>query len=77
VAGSSWRKLYTFGRLSILSPTQYGFRKEKGTRDCLADTSTSFEMKKQTVSAFLDKSRAYDNVLIDVLCPIYVEPAVV
>jgi hypothetical protein len=34
----------------ILSPTQYGFRKGKGTRDCLAmlttDISTSFEMKK-------------------------------
>jgi glycyl-tRNA synthetase alpha subunit len=37
---------------SILSPTQYGFRKGKGTQDCLAmlttDISKSFEMKKQT-----------------------------
>jgi hypothetical protein len=42
----------------ILSPTQYGFRKEKGTRDCLAmlttDILTSFEMKKQTVVALLE-----------------------
>jgi hypothetical protein len=40
----------------IMSPTQYGFRKGKGTRDCLAmmttDISTSFEMKKQTVVDF-------------------------
>jgi hypothetical protein len=45
----------------ILSPTQYGFRKRKGTRDCLAmlttDISTSFEMKKQIMAAaFLDIS---------------------
>jgi hypothetical protein len=42
----------------ILSTTQYGFRKERGKRDCLAllttDISTSFELKKQTVAAFLD-----------------------
>jgi hypothetical protein len=46
----------------------------------------TFDMKKQTVAAFLDISGAYNNVLIDVLCcvmlasgncPIYVEPAVV
>jgi hypothetical protein len=47
--------MYTFG---LLSPTQYGFRKGKGTRDCLVmsttDITTSFEMKKQTVAAFLD-----------------------
>jgi hypothetical protein len=30
------------------------------------DISTSFEMKKQTVVAFLDVSGAYDDVLIDV-----------
>jgi hypothetical protein len=57
----------------ILSPnTQYGFRKRKGTRDCLAmlttDISTSFEMNKQTEAAFLDISGACDNVLINVLC---------
>jgi hypothetical protein len=32
------------------------------------DISTSFEMKKQTVGAFLDISLAYDNVFVDVLC---------
>jgi hypothetical protein len=54
------------------------------------DISTSFEMKKQTVAAFLDITGAYDNVLIRCIvrcyaqkgaasgnCPIYVEPAVV
>jgi hypothetical protein len=79
----------------ILSPIQYGFRKRKGTRDCLAmlttDMSPSFEIKKQTVAAFLDISGAYDNNPLDVLCftsiprkkaasgncLIYVEPAVV
>jgi hypothetical protein len=51
----------------ILSVTQYGFRKEKGTRDCLAmlttDNSTS-DIIKQSVVAFLDISGAYDSVLI-------------
>jgi hypothetical protein len=60
-----------------LSPFQYGFRKGKGTRDCLAmlttDISTSFEMKKQTVVAFLDINEAYDNVPIDVLCVVMLE----
>jgi hypothetical protein len=50
----------------------YGFRKERGTRDCLAflttDISTSLEMKEQTVAAFLGVNGAYDNVFIDVLC---------
>jgi hypothetical protein len=64
----------------ILGPTQYGCRK--------TGISTSFEMKKQTVAAFLDISGAYNNVLIYVYCdarkedgsgncPIYVGPAVV
>jgi hypothetical protein len=61
----------------ILSPTQYGFRKGKGTRDCLVmlmtDITTSFEMKKQTVAAFLEISWAYDNVLIDVLYGVMLE----
>jgi hypothetical protein len=61
----------------ILAPTQYGFRKGRGTRDCLAllttDISTSFEMKRQTVVALLNISGAYDNVLIDVLCGVMLE----
>jgi hypothetical protein len=43
-----------------LSLTQYGFKKGRGTRNCLAllttDISTSFEMNRQTVAAFLDIS---------------------
>jgi hypothetical protein len=46
-------------------------------KDCLtmltADILTSFEMKKQTVAAFLDISGAYDNLLIDVLCRVMLE----
>jgi hypothetical protein len=61
----------------VLSPTQYGFRKGKGTRDCLAilttDFNNQFEMKEQTVAAFLDISGAYDNVIIDILCEVMVE----
>jgi hypothetical protein len=61
----------------MLSPTQYGIRKGTGTRDCLVmlttDISTSFEMKRQTMAAFLDISGAYDNVLIDVLCGVMLE----
>jgi hypothetical protein len=56
---------------------QYGFRKGKSTRDCLAilttDINNSFEMKEQTVAAFLDISGAYDNVIIDILCEVMVE----
>jgi hypothetical protein len=46
-------------------------------RDCLAilstDNNNSFEMKGQTVAAFLDISGAYDNVIIDILCRVLVE----
>jgi hypothetical protein len=56
----------------MLSATQYGFRKGRGTRDCLAllttDISTSLEMKEQTVAAFLDVSGAYDNVCLSMFC---------
>jgi hypothetical protein len=63
-----WAETY-----EILSPTQYGFRKGRGTRDCVALLSTaiqtSFEYKQQTLVGFLDISGAYyDNVLIDILC---------
>jgi hypothetical protein len=48
------------GTLSLSQLSQYGFKKGRGTRDCLAllttDFSTSFEMKRQTVAAFLDIS---------------------
>jgi hypothetical protein len=56
---------------NVLSSTQYVVRKGKGTRDCLINNS--FEMKEQTVVAFLDISEAYDNVIIDILCEFMVE----
>jgi hypothetical protein len=61
----------------ILSSTQYGFGKGRGTRDfsALLTTviSTSLDMKEQTVAAFLDVSGAYDNVFIDVLCSVMLD----
>jgi hypothetical protein len=61
----------------VLSPTQYRFWKGAGARDCLAirttDINNSFEMKEQTVGAFLDISGAYDNVIIDIVCEVIVE----
>jgi hypothetical protein len=61
-------------KYDILSPTQYGFRNGRGTRDCmvllLTVIQTFFEYKQQTLVEFLDisVSAAYDNVLIDILC---------
>jgi ribonuclease HI len=59
-------------KFEVISASQYGFRKGKGTRDCLSLLSTdiriSFEEKKNTLASFLDVSGAYDNVLLNVLC---------
>jgi hypothetical protein len=59
-------------KTGILSWTQFGFRKGKGTTDCLAvlttEIKTAFHLKNQVVAAFLDITEAYDNVLIDILC---------
>jgi hypothetical protein len=48
--------------------------------NCLAllttDVQISFERKQQTVTAFIDTSGAYDNVLIDILCDILREKEV-
>jgi hypothetical protein len=63
---------YWAEKFETLSPSRFGFRKGRGTRDCLSllssDTRISFEQKKKTLAAFLDTSGAYDNLLIDVLC---------
>jgi hypothetical protein len=63
---------YWAEKFEILSPSQFGFRKGRETRDCLSLLSSviriSFEQKKKTLTAFLDIFGAYDNVLIDVLC---------
>jgi hypothetical protein len=62
---------YWAEKYDVLSSSQYGFRKGRGTRECLAllstDVQTSFERKQQTVAAFIDISGAYDNTLIDIL----------
>jgi hypothetical protein len=56
----------------ILSGTQFGIRKGKGTTDFLAvlttEVKTPFQQKNQVLAAFLDITGAYDNVLIDILC---------
>jgi hypothetical protein len=61
-------------KYDVLSSSQYGFRKGRGTKDCLAllttDVHTSFERKHQTVAEFIDISGAIDIVLIDILCDI-------
>jgi ribonuclease HI len=63
---------YWAERFDVHSPTQFGFRKGRGTRDCLArlsnDIQISFEKKEWTLATFLDISGAYDNVLIPELC---------
>jgi hypothetical protein len=63
---------YWAEKFEIRSPSQFGFRKGRGTRDCLSllssDIRISFEQKKKTLAAFLDISEAYDDVLINVLC---------
>jgi hypothetical protein len=53
----------------ILSETQFGFRKGKGTTDCLSvlTTKTAFHHKNQVLAPFLDITGAYDNVLIYIL----------
>lgn len=56
----------------IVSNTQYGFRKCRSTRDCLAlftaDINIAFVQKKEALACFLDILGAYDNVLIGILC---------
>jgi hypothetical protein len=53
-------------RYEILSPTQNGFRKGCGTKDCVALLSTaiqtSFEYKQQTLVGFLDITGACDQM---------------
>jgi Reverse transcriptase (RNA-dependent DNA polymerase) len=56
----------------IMSNSQFGFRKGRGTADCLAvfstEIKTAFYKKNQVVATFLDITGAYDNVLVDILC---------
>jgi hypothetical protein len=40
------------------------------------DVQTSFEMRQQTVAAFIDISEAYENVLVEILCDILKEKEV-
>ncbi|XP_038106909.1 uncharacterized protein LOC119766433 [Culex quinquefasciatus] len=58
-------------REHMLSDTQYGFRRGKGTSDCLALLATGIDIargkKQQMASVFLDIKGAFDSVSIDVL----------
>lgn len=51
------------------SPSQYGFRKGRSTRDCIAilisDVKIAFEEKKLVGAIFLDVEAAYDNINIE------------
>ncbi|XP_058821163.1 probable RNA-directed DNA polymerase from transposon X-element isoform X1 [Topomyia yanbarensis] len=55
----------------LLSDTQFGFRRGKGTNDCLALLSSEIQLayakKEQMASVFLDIKGAFDSVSIDVL----------
>jgi Reverse transcriptase (RNA-dependent DNA polymerase)/Endonuclease-reverse transcriptase len=55
-----------------LPDQQYGFRKGRGTRDCVtllhADILHGFLNKQHTLAVFIDVKSAYDNVLIDFMC---------
>ena len=55
----------------LLSATQYGFRRGKGTNDCLAllasEIRVAFERKEQTASVFLDIKGAFETVSVEVL----------
>jgi hypothetical protein len=59
-------------RSGILSKTQFGFRKGKGSTDYLSvlttEVKTAFHLKNQVLAAFLDITGAQDNVLMDILC---------
>lgn len=52
-----------------IAKTQYGFRKGKGVRDCVAilmtDIKIAFNEKKCVTAVFLDVQQAYDNVNIE------------
>ena len=56
---------------NLLSNTQFGFRRGKGTNDCLALLSTemdiAFGKKQQMASVFLDNKGTFDSVSIEVL----------
>ena len=56
---------------NLLSNTQFGFRRSKGTNDCLALLSTeiqlAFAQKLEMPSVFLDIKGAFDSVSIEIL----------
>lgn len=56
---------------SLLSQSQYGFRKGKGTIDNISlfttDIQTAFSNSESVIAAFLDISSAYDNVVLSIL----------
>lgn len=59
-------------RQNILSPTTYGFRRNRGSAECLNGLVNScieaFSQKKVLLGLFLDIISAFDKVLIDKLC---------
>lgn len=56
---------------NLLAPSQYGFRKGRGTLDSLSivttDVRLAFSNNQSVLAAFLDIHSAYDNVLVSVL----------
>lgn len=56
---------------SLLSSSQFGFRRNKSTYDNIgiftSDIRLAFSVNKFVLSAFLDLSNAYDNVIVSIL----------
>ena len=66
------RRLYSFLTDSnIISPTQFGFRKNKNTSQCtislISNILPSFQNKNYSITVFIDNSKAFDTVEPDLL----------
>ena len=63
---------YWAEKFEKLSPTQYGFRKGKGTQNCIAlfayELQNTLCKKSMCLATFLDIESAYDDVDINILC---------
>lgn len=59
---------------SILNEKMYGFRRHRGTQNCInkiiRDIKNGFFNKQITLSVFIDLSQAYDKVNVNTLCGI-------
>ena len=63
---------YWAEKFEKISPSQYGFRKGKGTQNCISllacELQNTFSEKSICLATFLDIESAYDDVDISILC---------